>query len=247
MNNVLSLLSGIDIPFDEAHVTIHQPTLKEISYIGQDNFYIGCEYLTFSKEKIESQDKVGLDNIDDFDILMTVMKSNQIATQKGRTAMQLVLLLLFPSYKINFLPMSILLTKDQERYLIDKSNFNSFKQIISEIFCLSDFRGDSKQYNPGGPQAKALVQKFKARQKKLAELKARGKKDQGISILSQYISILSVGLGKDMNSILQYTVYQLFDEFRRFKMKSDFDIYIKAKLAGAQDLEDVDNWMENIH
>lgn len=30
----LLLLSGNDIPFIEAQITIHQPTLKEIAYIG---------------------------------------------------------------------------------------------------------------------------------------------------------------------------------------------------------------------
>jgi len=30
-------------------------------------------------------------------------------------------------------------------------------------------------------------------------------------------------------------------------MKQSFDMYIKAKMAGAQDLEEVDNWMDDIH
>ena len=38
----LTLLSGIDIPFEEAHLIIHQPTLKEISIIRENNFFIGC-------------------------------------------------------------------------------------------------------------------------------------------------------------------------------------------------------------
>ncbi len=46
---------------------------------------------------------------------------------------------------------------------------------------------------------------------------------------------------------MQYTVYQLFDEFERFRMKQDFDVYIQAKMAGAKDLEEVKNWMEDIH
>jgi len=49
MINDLLLLSGNDIPFVEAQISIHQPTLKEISFIGEDIFFIGCEFLNFSK------------------------------------------------------------------------------------------------------------------------------------------------------------------------------------------------------
>ena len=46
----LLLLSGNDIPFPEAKVTIHQPTLKEIAYIGEEAFFLGCGFLNFSKK-----------------------------------------------------------------------------------------------------------------------------------------------------------------------------------------------------
>ena len=46
---------------------------------------------------------------------------------------------------------------------------------------------------------------------------------------------------------MDYTIYQLRDEYKRFILKQNFDVYIKAKLAGAQDLEEVDDWMEDIH
>jgi len=56
-----------------------------------------------------------------------------------------------------------------------------------------------------------------------------------------------VGLNKDKNELSNYTVYQLMDEFERFQRYQSFDIYIKAKMAGAQDLEEVDNWMGDLH
>jgi len=49
-----------------------------------------------------------------------------------------------------------------------------------------------------------------------------------------------------MNILLNYTVFQLFDEFNRFKLREDFNMYVKCKLAGAKDLEDVKNWMDNL-
>jgi hypothetical protein len=35
---------------------------------------------------------------------------------------------------------------------------------------------------------------------------------------------------------MQYTIFQLFDEYNRFRKKQDFDIYVRAKLAGAKDM-----------
>ena len=39
MLNDLLLLSGNDIPFEQAQISIHQPTIKEIAYIGEENFF----------------------------------------------------------------------------------------------------------------------------------------------------------------------------------------------------------------
>ena len=224
MINKILLLSKNDIPFEQAQLIIHQPTLKEIAYIGQDAFFTGCEYLNFSKDKLNEEDKNHLGNLSDFEILMTIMKDKSIAVQKNKTCMQFVLLLLFPDYTINFLPMSIMLSKQTdaglEQHLIDKDNFESFRNIVSEMFCLNQTHGNTNKYNPGGPQAQALVKKFKQREKKLAKLKNNGKQTTEISILSQYISILAVGQQKDMNKLLQYSVYQLFNEVNRFYLFS---------------------------
>jgi len=50
-----------------------------------------------------------------------------------------------------------------------------------------------------------------------------------------------------MNDLLRLTVYQLFDEFERFELKQSYDVYFEAKLAGAKDIDEVDNWMKEIH
>lgn len=241
----LQLDAKVDIPFKAARLIIHQPTIKQISYIGESNFFAGCQFLTFSKNLLKQQDKKNLQDISDFEILMTIMKNDDIAIKKSKNQMMQVLSLLFPQYKIIFLPMSIGLSKEGQNCFINKDNFEEFRNIVSKMFCLSKTKSKASKYNPGGPQATALVEKFKERERKLAEIRNRGKKETQVSILSLYISILAIGLQKDKNVLLQYTVYQLFEEFHRFRMKESFDIYIQAKMAGAKDLEEVDNWMND--
>lgn len=60
------------------------------------------------------------------------------------------------------------------------------------------------------------------------------KSNQKVAILSRYISILAVGENKDMNALLNYSLYQLFDEFKRFQLKLAFDAHQSALLAGAK-------------
>ena len=40
----LLLMSGEDVPFLGAKVNIHQPRLKEISLIGETNFFTGSQF-----------------------------------------------------------------------------------------------------------------------------------------------------------------------------------------------------------
>ena len=75
--NQLLLQSGNDIPFKQAHVTIHVPTIKEIGLIGQDNFYLGCELLNFSKNNLNDKDKTYLSDTSNFEILMSVINISQ--------------------------------------------------------------------------------------------------------------------------------------------------------------------------
>lgn len=253
MYNYLLYLSGNDIPFKQAKLVIHQPKIKEIAYIGQDRFFAGCQLLTFSKNKISGQDRNNLESLNDFEILMAIIRNDDTVVKERKICMELVLTLLFPNYTLNFLPESIMLSQKNEknqveRFLIDKNNFANFRQLLKIIFCLEDESfGVDQKYNVKGPQGRALVQKFRLRQKKLAKLKNANQKNQSISILSKYVSILAVGQNKNMNDLLQYTVYQLFDEFRRFRLKEDFDRFISFKLAGAKDIEEKDYWMIDLH
>ena len=65
-----------------------------------------------------------------------------------------------------------------------------------------------------------------------------------INIIQRYISILSVGLQKSKEELYNYTLYQLVDEYDRYIKKINYDITLQAKMAGAKDIKDADNWME---
>lgn len=247
MLNQLLLLSGNDIPFTEASLTIHTPTAKQIGYIGEDTFFIGCQWLTFSRENLTTQDKNRLSNLTNFELLMSIMQERNPIIQRNRTCMELVLLLLFPDYKVNFSRLGIGLIKDEKIVMIDKTKFDSFQEILRDMFNLREIFKNSMSYNPANKRAQALAQQFRRYHQKLAKMKNHGQQGQNITILSRYISILAVGEHKDINLLLEYSVYQLFDQFQRFRLKEQSDLYVQAKMAGAKDLKEVESWMKDIH
>lgn len=242
MNNELLFLSKNDIPFKEAQVNIHQPTIKEISLIGEESFHIGCQFLNFSKDILSEEDRTVLADKSDFDIFMSIINGPQGVRYK--TCVSLILTLLFPDFIFKFANNKIILQKDDFTTSINSNNFNQFKNIVINMFGLEQKEQEGK-YNPSDGLASKIAEKFEKRRQQLA--KQKGESLGKIAIFSRYVSILAVGNQKDLNDLMEYTVYQLKDEFKRFQLKQSFDIYLQAKMAGAKDLDEVDNWMDDIH
>ena len=235
----LLLLSGNDIPFPQAQLIIHVPTLKEIGYIGEENFHMGCHFIIFDKNNLSEEDKINLENMSNFDIFMSVMSSREKTNHKINALS--VLSLLFPNYEIKFEKDKMLLQKENFSSIINEQNYEEFKDILNQIFCLKADKEEN--FNPADALAAKIAEKIKKGKNKVAE--SKGGSIKKLNIYSRYISIL--GVGNNLIDYLNYTIYQLRDQFERFQLKESNDIYIKAKLAGAQNMEEVDNWMEDIH
>lgn len=244
MIDSLLLLSGNDIPFYGAGLSIHQPTLKDIAYLGEENFFTGYEWINISKNILSEEDKINLEEQTDFDILIAILGEHNAVMLKNRNCVEMVLALLFPEYQVLFEKDKIKLIKDEEIHQIDNDNFIEFKQIFNSIFPIRE-DSKNKDYNPSGELAKKIASKLARGRQKAAAAKNKG--SQKVDVISRYLSILSVGQKKDMNDYLKYTLYQLFDEHKRYLLKTGYDMYIKAKLAGAQDLKEVEDWMQDIH
>ena len=247
MKNELLLLSGADIPFIEGTATIHQPTLYEISLLGEEVLFTGCELLKFSKDILNSEDKTRLFDQSDFNILMSIMNDKSGSMIFNISCAKQVLDLIFPLYTVTIAPTAILLLERNDKFTIrgqiNDTNFPAFKDILISMFCLKQ-TSSAQEYNVQGELAKKIAEKFQRRKQQLAELSTKPNK---VAIFSRYISILTVGEHKDMNDFMQYTVYQLFDEFQRFELKMSYDIYFQARMAGAKDMKEPEDWMKDIH
>ena len=235
----LALMTGVDIPIPELQVTIHQPTIKEISMIGEQDFFIGIQMLCIDK-KMYIEDESLLANTTNFQIFMTMLNEQQMADKKQ--AVQQVLTLLFPQTKIIFTPRSILLNINQENIIIDEGNFEQLQDVLIQQFCLQG--SGQEQYNPKDKKAREIAQKLMKARQKVAKLKAN---ENSGSMFTQYLSVLTIGTSLTLKDAMELTMYQLYDLIERYSMYLNWDIDIRSRMAGAKGDKPVENWMKQIH
>ena len=235
----LALMTGVDIPIPELQVTIHQPTIKEISMIGEQDFFIGIQMLCIDK-KMYIEDENLLANTTNFQIFTAMLNEQQMADKKQ--AVQQVLTLLFPQAKIIFTPRSILLNINQENIIIDEGNFEQLQDVLIQQFCLQG--SGQEQYNPKDKKAREIAQKLMKARQKVAKLKAT---ENSGSMFTQYLSVLTIGTSLTLKDAMELTMYQLYDLIERYSMYLNWDIDIRSRVAGAKVDKPVENWMKQIH
>ena len=240
MDYRLALLTGIDIPVPECQLTIHPPSIKEIALIGDKDFFIGVQCLCLYKSMFV-EDKTGLSNVNNFQIFMMIMREKEAKDKKEAT--QKVLMLLFPEYKILFTPNSLLLQKESETVIIDANNFELLQEVLRQVFCMKNAPMDQTAFNPQGKKAREIAQKLQRGRDRIAA----EHNDQNSSIFTQYISTLSVGLRLPLQSMIELTMFQLYDLLERYMLWVNWDLDVRTRLAGGKPDDRPDNWMKNIH
>lgn len=244
MDIKLALMAGVDIPIPELQAIIHQPQLKEIARMGEQNFFMAIHYLCLNKEAL-LEDESLLQSLTNFQVLMKVIEQSEDAEKK--IALITLLSLLFPGFKPIITPKSIILNNLQTKQsiLIDDNNYVFLQEILKQMFCISSiFQGDNVVYNPANEAAKKIADKLMKGRKRVAELKGKNQE----SVLSRYVSILTIGISSmSLENCLALTIYQLFDLVERYNLFIEWDLNLRVRLAGGDPKQDAENWMKNIH
>lgn len=237
----LALMCGTDIPVPACQLTIHQPRIKEIAYLGEQSFFSGIQCLCLNKTMFVKDESL-LGDTNNFQIFMTIMSEKEAADKK--IAVQQVCEILFPKYKIMFTPRSVLLSGDGMTIQIDEKNFEELQAVISDICCLKTGPMDQQAFNPANAQAREIAEKLmRGRQRVAAE-----KGQTNISIFSQYLSILTIGVASmSLADVMDLTIYQLYDLVERYMLYINWDMDVRCRLAGGKPENQPDNWMKNIH
>lgn len=240
MDNRLSLICGTDYPVPECQIVIHQPRIKEIAYIGEADFFSGIQCLCLNKSMFVKDESL-LRDTNNFQIFMTIMSEKEAADKKF--AVQQVFTLLFPKYKVMMTPRSVLISGEGMTMQIDETNFEYLQEALNSICCLKTGPMDQQSFNPANAKAREIAEKLmRGRQRVAAE-----KGQSNISIFSQYLSILTVGLHIPLQEMMDLTMFQLYDLVERYMLYINWDMDIRTRLAGGKPESQPDNWMKNIH
>ena len=236
----LALMCGTDIPVPELQVTIHQPRIKEIALIGEQDFFVAVQCLNVNKDQLR-QDNLLLQNTSNFQIFMTIMSEKE--TRDKRDAVKALLTLMFPKYNILFTPRSIML-QGENSIMIDEDNFEALQNISKQVFCVNNKNNQEQGFNPANEAARKIAEKLMRGIQRVAELNGQA----NASIFSQYLSTLTVGLSSmSLQELMDLTMFQLYDLVERYQLYISLDIDIRSRLAGAKPDDKPDNWMKNIH
>lgn len=237
----LALATGIDFPLVELKTVIHQPTIREISMIGETDFFLGLQMICLQKTMFFDDPKI-LDQTTNFEVFITILNEKQMADKKDNVLS--VMKMLFPKTLIILTPRSILLNQNEENVIIDEGNFNVLQEVVQEMFCLN--KGDQITYNPADSKAKEIANKIMKGRQRVAEIRA--KESGGSSMLSQYLSIITVGVGSmSLFDACKLTLYQLYDLVERYSLYTQWDLDARCRLAGGTPDKAAENWMKNIH
>ena len=241
MDNRLALMTGIDFPLEDCNLIIHQPSIKEISYIGETDFFMGIQLLSVNKSMYETPE-VDLSEMTNFDIFIQLMNSPELKDQKSKV--QQALSMLFPSYQIIMTPRAIMFNQEGNSFMLDEGNFESFQQQLGQMLCLQ--QSGQQAFNPGSNKAKEIAQKLQRARERVAAQKAK-EGDSG-SMFSQYLSCIVIGISSmSLKDSLDLTLYQLYDLIERYSLYINWDLDIRSRLAGAKGEKPIENWMKSIH
>ena len=242
MDTRLALMTGCDYPIPECQLTLHQPTIKEIGLIGENDFFTGSQCLSIYKSMFVTEDKSALDDINNFQIFMTVMRDKE-SMEKKHSVLQ-VLTLFFPKYdKVLFTPQSLLFQSKEENVVIDENNFDFLQEAIREVTCSKSGPMDQQAFNPANDKAREIAEKLMRGRQRVAAQNGSA----NTSIFSLYLSILSVGLPMPVTELVNCTMFQLYDLMERYSLYMNWDLDVRTRLAGGKPDSQPDNWMKNIH
>lgn len=241
-------LSGAQVPIKQCGFYITPPTIKQIAQFGEDDFLVGVKMMSADRmimNKLKDA-QPDLKNVDDFQLLMMLFNSDEQFKQQVINFMEFIC----PDYEVEVAKNSINFRQGDDNMVkgqINPFTFEYFSNILKELFW-PPAKAEA-EYNPVNEKAEEIA-------RKLEHGRAIANKDKGSasgekgSLYAIYISVLSVGMCLDMNTLYQYTPFQLYDVFNRYTMKNQYDFYMKIKTTPMMSVEDMDEpeyWMSNMY
>lgn len=241
MDIELGLMTGVDLLLEDLHLIMHQPTIKEISLLGEKEFFSALQLICIDKKNYSNvEDKNLLEQVNNFQLFMRIIQEKSLIKQN----IMLCFDLLFPNYQVVIIPnRTLMFNSEKENTMIDEQNFELFQNKIKQVFKLEGNEEDA--FNPVDERAADIAAKLKRGRERVAKEKAA--KGEGINSIKQYLSIITIAIpSMSLKDACDLTIYQLYTLIERYGLYVNWDLDVRTRLAGGSPDQHPDNWMKNI-
>lgn len=256
--DTLTLMTGGDIQLKTPAVKIHQPKVKEIALIGEGKFFQGMNIFYIGSEPLEEfvnnldtitegEKNLLIESATAYDNLLFLMQASSLGENKDKFTVidmtKTVFKLILPDYNFIFNSekgVMLLMAQDKsDSIVVDRDLFLQLKDIAVQIFLLNQFF-DNEEQQDMSEAARKIADKIATAEKKIKQANGESQED------SQFARILSImGMKNELDYLSNLTVYQLYNQFERFNLMTNYDQSMQASLAGASNVELVD-WYKKI-
>lgn len=248
-SEILKFQCGLPITYKDICL-IYSPFLKEIAAEGLDKFYTYLSVLV-SPEKPKNLDnnpelKALLSPLTDFEYLIL---STSMDKEVHKTISAAIYF--FTKDKATFVtkptPMIVLGDVEERRYLTQET-FSGFQDKISLACAMLDPHEDLIEFlDSDTPQVRALKEQLRDGRKKRAKAKQKSDGENKLQ-LTDFIASVAIGTNSlNMINIWDLTYYAFQDQLKRMSWYEEFDINMRASMAGAKmDKKKLSHWIKSM-
>ena len=254
----LLLMAGEPIHLEQYSVKIHQPSIREIPLIGEEEFFQGMNIFNLdsaplinfveSLEYTDEEKKEIIEDITAYDNLLFILQATAQMGAEDEVNIEYlaksIFKLIMPHHKFVFnseIGNIILMAEHEDSHsiVVDREFFDQIKDVVSQIFIFDKFFGKSENTEMSAA-AQKIADKIAKSEAKIKKIK--GDDTEG-SFFSRIVSIM--GVKKEIDYLVDLTVYQLNNQFERMNLFAEYQLNVQGALAGATNMEVVD-WYKKI-
>lgn len=238
MVDKLKLICGLPVNIEIGY--IYPPKIKDIANIGEQEFYKKVSVLNFNKKVLELENE----DLDDYDILVAMCLYDEKFKISFEDAFKF-----FIKENVTFAQGNTLsdmgyffIGKIEENRKIDKNNFFEIVKTIKDICFIKEKK--EEKVVAGNEKARQFMERLKKKNEKLAKLN----KKEELS-MSDIISSIAWKSGIAISTILEMTIFQLYDAFMRLNIITDYENTMFGVYTGNIDTKKIDikkmTWYKN--
>ena len=238
----LNLILGVPIHTSDIDIKIKQFTLREVSHIGYEDYLSHVELVTTTVDdflKILIDTPIYMDLYMkrhelkplDFFIMFSEDESYREMVEK---AIEFVLGLERGQIILEYFSNRLLFKKDlssDDIKLIDSELFNEIVSLVKMSNGMMSISSDGEA-NPHDERAKEIYEKMKKNREKIQRIKAMesDEKPRGLNDIISAITVKSPSTNK--LNILDYTLFQIYDEYARLYLVENYNLSVKSMMFG---------------